>query len=317
MEKKWILLIILWIVLLGGCTSPNPIDTGNPVDFQHRTTVFTMQAPGNWKQVQDAAPTEALGIFSDPTGEASIVAYAGLLDRRLEDEEGLTIVGQLASTLLRDPADYRVTEQRRHPDGTFEVRFTFSRSEQKFTGRAIFRDTDLTLSGVIMEGPEQNWSSLETALSPYVDSFRIDPEVVRAAYFDILEDIYYILVVPIDWPQQRGVDGVEIQSRNQRMSILLVQENLGQAIDPAALADQAAASLRRSFRLVAKVTASEKLADGRLRVTLDEGDQRILGFVEQFDTHFVGLFFKIPSDRAEDYQPFMDFVYSTYISGLP
>jgi len=29
------------------------------------------------------------------------------------------------------------------------------------------------------------------------------------------------------------------------------------------------------------------------------------------------LFFDVPADRVEDYQPFMDFVYSTYISGLP
>ena len=79
-----------------------------------------------------------------------------------------------------------------------------------------------------------------------------------------------------------------------------------------------AGALRHSFRLVPKLASSEPLPDGRLKVTLDQGgDLRIIGYVEQFDTHFVGLFFKVPSDRAEDYQPFMDFVYSTYISGLP
>lgn len=311
-----ILAVIILVAALGGCASPKPIDTGNPVDFQHRTTVFKMQVPGSWEQVQDQVETEALGIFTDPTGQASIVAYAGLLDRRLGDEEGLQAVGNLAATLLGKPAGYQVIDRQRRDDGAFEVTFAFTRGDRKFSGQAIFHDTNLALSGVIIYGPEQGWSDLQNALASYVGSFQIDPEVVRASYFDIVEDTYYLLVVPIDWTRRRGTDAIEVQSRNRRMSILLVQQDVGRSIDAAALANQAATSLRRSFRLAAKVTASEQLADGRLKVTLDQGERRIIGYVEQFDTHFVGLFFDVPADRTEDYRPFMDFVYSTYLSGL-
>ncbi len=317
MRHGQILAVIMLVAVLGGCANPKPIDTSNPIEFQHRSTVFKMQVPGGWKQVQDQIETEALGIFTDPTGQASIVAYVGLLDRRLSHDEGLQIVGNLAATLLSIPSGYQVTDRQRRDDGAFEVTFAFTRGEQEFSGQAIFHDTDLALSGVIIVGPEPGWSDLQNALAPYVSSFQIDPEVVRASYFDIIEDTYYLLVVPIDWTRRRGTDAIEVQSRNQRMSILLVQQDLDRMINAAALADQAATSLRRSFRLAAKVTASEPLADGRLKVTLDRGDRRIIGYVEQFDTHFVGLFFDLPADRVEDYRPFMDFVYSTYLSGLP
>ncbi|MGH2592204.1 MAG: hypothetical protein ACRDGG_01685 [Anaerolineae bacterium] len=317
MRTNWILVSLLLIASIGSCARPNPIDTSSPVDFQHRSTVFTMQVPSNWTQLQDQVETEALGIFTDPTGQASIIAYVGLLDRRLDDEEGLKIAGDLASTLLSNPDDYQVIDRQHQPDGVFEVTFAFKRGELKHSGRATFHDTDLALSGVIVSGPEQGWADLQNALAPYVDSFEIDPIVLQASYFAPLEDTYYILVVPADWSNRRGADGIEVQSRNRRMSILLVQHDLGQSIEAAALADQAAASLRRSFRVTAKVVGSEPLDDGRLKVTLDQGDRRIVGYIEQFDTVFVGLFFQVPADRVEDYQPFIDFVYSTYISGLP
>ncbi len=317
MTPKCLLLLSIVMGLVAGCAGPNPISVGSPIAFQHRTTAFTMRVPDGWTQVQDEVATEALGIFTDPTGQALITAYMGLLDRRLADEEGLAIVGTLASTLLSNPDDFQVTDQRRRPDGAFEVTFAFTGGEQKHAGRAIFRDTHLALSGVIISGPQQHWNSLQNALAPYVDSFTIDPEVVRASYFDILEDTYYILVVPIDWPRRRGAFGTEVISRSGRMSIRLLQHDLGKSIAAADIADQTVMSLRTAFNLVVNVLAAEQLPDNRLEITLEQAGRRIIGYVETFDTHLVGLFFDVPADRVDDYQPFMDFVYSTYISGLP
>ena len=317
--NRFLLIMLLGGLLLIGCAgpNPNPIDTSGSIYFEHRSAVFKMQAPGKWSQVQDSAPTEAVGVFTDPTGRASLIGYAGLLERRLPGEEGLTAVGRLGQTLLRSPSEYEARGHVRESDGVFEVTFTFTRDDQKFAGKAVFRDTDLALSGVIISGPEQGWADLEKRLTPYVDLFRIDPTIVQGSYFTPLEGDYYALAVPIDWTIQQQANGAEVRSRNGRMSILLLQHDLGAPIDPAALADQATTSLRQTFQLTTKLVGSEPASAGRLKVTLNQSDNRVIGYVEQFDTHIVGLFFKIPADRAADYQPFMDFVYSTYISGLP
>jgi hypothetical protein len=317
MSVKRLLLIGVTAAWTAGCVRPIPVEVGAPVAFQHRTTAFTIDVPDGWTRLQDQVPTEALGIFADPTGQATIVAYVGLLDHRFDNEEGLRVVARLTANLLRRPDDYQITGQERRADGAFEVSFRYSRDEQKHAGLAVFRDTNLALSGVIITGSEDFWPRLRMALLPYAESFEFDPEVVRGAYFDILEDTYYILVVPIDWPRQRSRFGTEVRSRFGRMSIRLVQRDLGREIDRADLVDQTLATLYAGFNLVAKVLANEPQPDGRLKLTLRQANQQIIGYVETFDTHLVGIFFDVPGDRVEDYQPFMDFVYSMYISGLP
>lgn len=317
MSVKRLLLIGVAAAWAAGCARPIPVKVGAPVAFQHRTTVFTIDVPDDWTRLQDQVPTEALGIFTDPTGQATIVAYVGLLDHRFGNEEGLRVVARLTANLLRRPDDYQITGQEHRADGAFEVGFRYSRGEQNHAGLAVFRDTKLALSGVIISGPEAFWPRLRMALLPYAESFEFDPEVVRGAYFDILEDVYYILVVPIDWPRQRSRFGTEVRSRFGRMSIRLVQRDLGREIDRADLVDQTLATLHAGFNLVVKVLASEPQSDGRLKLTLRQADQQIIGYVETFDTHLVGIFFDVPDDRVEDYQSFMDFVYSMYISGLP
>lgn len=315
--------LLLWVgaalAFCAACNNPGPIVVDDPILAKHPTGVFTIRVPRSWKLTQDTADTEALGIFTDPTGQVSLLTYVGLLERRLTDEEGFEIVNGLASTLLSQPADAQVTEQRRlQPDGAFEVMFTFTNQDgQKMKGRSIFHDTDLALSGVILTGPEPLWPDLQSALAPFVDSFAVDSSIVHSIYFWPVEDSYYVLVAPIDWAQRRETDHVEVQSRNRQMSIRVVQEELGVPVGAPALADQAAASLRKNFGVNAKVTSSESLPDGRLKVTLERGDRRHIGYVEQFGTRFVGLFFQVPVDRVADYQPFMDFIYSTYVTGPP
>ena len=314
--------LLVWIgaalALCAACNSPGPIGVDDPVVAKHPTGVFTIRVPRSWKLTQDAADTEALGIFTDPTGQVSLMTYVGLLERRLTDEEGFEIVSGLASTLLGQPADYQVAEQSRPPDGAFEVMFTFTnQAGQKMKGWSTFHDTDLALSGVILTGPEPLWPDLQSALAPFVASFAVDSSIVHSIYFWPVEDSYYVLVAPIDWAQRRETDRVEVQSRNRQMSIRVAQEELGAPVGAPALADQAAASLRKNFGVSAKVTSSESLPDGRLKVTLERGDRRTIGYVEQFGTRFVGLFFQVPADRVADYQPFMDFIYSTYFTGPP
>jgi hypothetical protein len=317
MSMKRLLLIGVAAAWTASCARPIPVTVDAPVAFQHRTTAFTIDVPDGWTLLQDQVPTEALGIFTDPTGQATIVAYVGLLDHRFADEEGLRVAASLTANLLRRPDDYQITGQEHRADGAFQVSFQFIRDGQNHAGLAVFRDTNLALSGVVITGPEDFWPRLRMALLPYAESFEFDPEVVRAAYFDILEDTYYILVVPIDWPRQRSRFGTEVRSRSGNMSIRLVQRDLGREIDQADLVDQTLATLYAGSNLAVNVLATEPQSDGRLKLTLRQANQQIIGYVETFDTHLVGIFFDVPGDRVEDYQPIMDFVYSMYISGLP
>lgn len=107
-------------LLVAACTgpSPKPIDTSALTAFTHHTGVFSLQAPQAWKQLQSDAPTEALAVFSEPGGQAELMAYAGLLDRRLTETEEQQIIAGLIKALLKSAGDLRITDQQQQPDGT-------------------------------------------------------------------------------------------------------------------------------------------------------------------------------------------------------
>ena len=69
--------LLVWIgaalALCAACNSPGPIVVDDPVVAKHPTGVFTIRVPRSWKLTQDAADTEALGIFTDPTGQVSLM----------------------------------------------------------------------------------------------------------------------------------------------------------------------------------------------------------------------------------------------------
>ncbi len=308
--------VVVAAALIAGCSSPDPIDTGNPVAFRHRIGVFSLQAPESWQQSQGEVETEAVASFADPSARGVMYAYAGLLDHRLSEDEGLEIVGDLAETLLNSPTGYQISDRQRRADGAFEVSFSFTRQENKWLGRATFRDTDLALSGVIAAGQESMWADLSTALQPFVESFKIDPEAVQGTYFVALEGTSWAMAVPADWPRRAGGVSAELTSRTGRMSILISGGTLERPLDAAGLVDRAADELRQAFGLNAQVSASESLPDGRVKATFERGEQRIIGYLEQGNDAFVGLFFQVPADRVADYQPFIDFEYSVFVTFL-
>ena len=315
MRIRIVLFSLLGLLLIAGCTNSSPIDTSNPVDFKHHTGVFTLQVPKSWKQAQDQVPTESIAAFSDPTQHAEIIAYAGLLDHRLADAEWFTTVSGLVGNLLNRPTDLQFTDNQHRTDGAFVVSFSFTRSDQKRVGQAIMHDTDLALSGVIADGPEQGWTDLAKALQPYVDSFELHPDFVQGTYFEPLQDTFYAVVVPPDWARQKYPNGVGVKSRSGRMSILTVQRSISPTLQTLALSDQAAAVLRQTFGISAQASASENLVDGRLKITFDQPDHTIIGYVENKDEMFIGLYFELPADQTDAYQPFIDFVYSTLVTG--
>jgi hypothetical protein len=49
---------------------------------------------------------------------------------------------------------------------------------------------------------------------------------------------------------------------------------------------------------------------------LDQTDRHTVGYVEQKDGYFIGLFFDVPTAQLSDYQPFIDFVYSTFVTSV-
>jgi hypothetical protein len=314
MKVMRFLVIGIWAVWLAACTAPNPIDTSNPVEFQHELRVFTIQAPGAWNRAQDKTGTEAVAVFGDPSGQARLIAYVGLLSHRFTEAEGLDTVSKLVQGINGRPADYQVTTQQRQADGAFDVSFTFTRNDQKLAGRATFRDTDLALSGVIVSAPEANWSDLQAALQPYVDSFQVDSSAVKGTYFVPLDGPNYAMAIPPDWPQQKRSNSIRVTSLGGDMSILAVQQDGLDPLDTAGLTDQATKSLRQLFGVQSTASDRQLLEDGRLKVTLDAGARRIVGFAEQRDGTFYGLFFDVPADRAADYQAFIDFEYFTYVT---
>ena len=314
-SKSW-LLLGLALVLLVSCSNTPPIDTSNPVAFNHSTKVFALLVPGSWKQAQDQVETEALAAFSDPTGRAEIVAYAGLLDRRLSDEEGTTIVTGLIKTLLNSPADLQIGQVQRRADGAFVAPVNFTRNQQKRAGQAVFRDTDLALSGVIISGPTENWTDLQKALQLFADSFRVDRTTIEGSYFVPLDGKTYALAVPADWQRTSGTSNIRLKSRTGDMAIYTTERPISPTLTTPELVAQATLALRQSFALNASASSSEQLPDGRTKITFDRSQHRVIGYVEQKGSNFTGLFFDVPADRADAYQPFIDFVYSTFVTGL-
>jgi hypothetical protein len=309
-----VLLVSITIGWLTGCSAPNPIDTSNPVDFRPEAGVFTIQVPDSWAIGQQNITTESMAFFTDPTDQVNLVAYTGLLERRLADEEGLSAVTGLAQALLAYPADFEVTQQARLADGAFEMSFAYSREDQKIVGDTIFRDTDLALSGVILFAPEAMWNDVQSAMQPFVDSFELDAEAVQGTFFVPLVEPAFAMAIPDDWQQQRRDESWRLTARNGRMSMMVLQGAVDQPLDAAALAEAAAGLLRATFGLRLSVSGSRLLEDGRLNVSFDSGDRQVIGYVEQIDDRVIGLFFDVPADRVADYQPFIDFEYFTFVT---
>ena len=309
-------IVILAIVLmaLAACANASPIDTGNPTTFKHRTGAFSLQAPQSWKRAQDAVETESVAAFSDPTQRAELLAYAGLLDHRLTDGEGNQAVAGLAKNLLNAPSDLKVTDQQRRTDGAFMAALSFTRAGEKRSGVAIFRDEQLALAGVILDGPEAGWADFQKAMQPYLDSFQLNPDVVQGTYFTPLEGDLYALVVPAGWQRQPGRGFTLIHSSTGRLTIIAAEKTLTGTLDTAGLVTTGMELLQQSLG-TGKVSGNETLPDGRIKVTIDRGSNRTIGYLDQKDGGIIGLFFDVPADRVQDYQPFIDFVYSTFITG--
>ena len=302
------------LVVLAGCGGA-PIDTGNPVNFKHQIGVFELKVPKSWKQTQDKVSTEAIAAFSDPTDRAEIIAYAGLLDHRLADDEGLQITSDLIGTLLNRPADLQITDKQHRADGAFVVNVTFTRNNEKRTGQGIFRDGDLALSGTIVDGPTQGWADLQQALQADLDSFKVNADVVQGTYFDSLFGTAYAVVMPVDWPQQSTRRGTQVRSLNGKITLYTIEQPISTTLDAAGLTTQAVTSLGQMYKINAEVGSSVSLPDGRTQVTLKQADRSIVGYLEAKDGYFIGLFFNVPAAQTAAYQPFIDFVYSTFVTG--
>jgi hypothetical protein len=311
--KRWMLIGGLMLIVLTGCAN-TPIDTGNPVAFKHRTGVFEMQVPKSWKQTQDQVDTEALAAFSDPTGNAEIIGYTGLLDHTFTNDEGLTVVPQLIENLLNAPADLAVTDKQVRADGAFVVSLTFTRNTVKRTGQAIFRQGNLALYGTIASGPQADWSTLSAALQPYVDSFKVSAESVQGTYFEPLQDSHYALVVPVGWEHVPGSIGQQVRSPNGKLLIAASQLVVTDTASGPSLTDQV---VRRAAQLLGSVDlqTSETLPNGQLKVILTQPQHRITGYAEIKDGALIAVFFDAPADQADAYQPIIDFMYSTFVTG--
>ena len=314
--QKALAVIVVALIVLAGCGSA-PIDTGNPVNFKHQIGVFELKVPKSWKQAQDKVSTEAIAAFSDPTNRAEIIAYAGLLDHRLADDEGMQITSDLIGTLLNRPSDLQIADKQRRSDGAFVVNVTFTRNNEKRTGQGVFHDGDLALSGTIIDGPTQGWADLQKALQADLDSFKVNTDVVQGTYFEALEGAVHALAVPAGWARQNTGKGVQVRSLSGQTTLYTIEQPISTTLDAAGLANQSVTSLRQLFKLNAQVSDSSALPDGRTKLTLDRSDRRIVGYVEVKDGHFIGLFFDVPAAQAPAYQPFIDFIYSTYITGKP
>lgn len=312
-QPRGAIIIGLLLIVLAGCVN-TPIDTGNPVVFKHRIGIFELQVPKSWKQAQDQVETEALAAFSDTTGNSEIIGYAGLLEHTLTKDEGVQAVPGLIKNLLNAPQDLTITDSQQRSDGAFTVSMSFTRNNVKRSGQAIFREGDLALSGVIVSGPTANWSALATALQPYIDSFKLYPDFVQGTYFTPIEDTHYALVIPIDATHQKTASGQQVKSRSGDLTITLAQQPLSAPLDAQALPD---AALQRARQVIGSLTSvsNEPLPDGRLKLTLNQGNKRVIGYAEQKDAMLITVFFSVPAAQAEAYQPLIDFMYSTLVTG--
>jgi hypothetical protein len=239
-----------------------------------------------------------------------------LLERRLTDDEGFKIANDLVNTLLRGPADFVVTDRQRRGDGTFVLKFAYSRDQQKRLGEAILSDKDLALSAVITDSVDSIWPQVHDAQQPFVTSFKVDPIYVQGTYFVPVENVGFAFAGPADWQQQGGTRGTIMRSRNGNMTILGVQQPLTTTLDTPALA-QATIRIAKTMGSSGNLVSSEPLPDGRTKLVYERSQHRIIGYVDQKDQILAGLLFDVPLERADAYQPFIDFVYSTFVTGKP
>ena len=313
--QKWIgTLGLLVAIMLTGCNSPQPIDTSNPISFKHRSGVFEMQVPKSWKQAQDQVETESLAAFSDQSGRSEIIGYAGLLDHTLGDDEGLTVVQGLVKNLLNAPQDLTITDKQRRGDGAFALTLSFTRNNEKRLGQAIFRQGDLALAGVVVSGPESEWKTLQSALQPYVDSFKLKPDFVQGTYFTPMEDTHFALVVPANAALQNQNAEQQARSPSGNLIITGAQQALPAAFDVSHLAD-AVVQRTRQVLGTANLVSTESLPDGRLKAILNLGEKRVVAYAEPKDGMLITVFFTVPAAQADAYQPIIDFMYSTLVTG--
>jgi hypothetical protein len=308
------LVLVAGGLLVAACARPQPIDTSALTTFTHHIGVFSLQVPQAWKQVQSEAPTEALALFSEPGGQAELSAYVGLLDRRLSETEGQQIVADLIKALLKSPSDLRLTDQQRQPDGTYVATLNFTRAGEKRSGTARFRAEPLALSGVILSGPEASWADFLTAMQPALDSFKVSLEYVQGTYFTPLNEELYALVIPVDWESRPGPDLKRVYSRNGQLQIAIAQIAEEKALTTEELAER---GVKLGLRVLGQGTrtGTEQLPDGRMKVFIERGTDSVIGYIDQKDGFVIGLFFEVATDRLADYQPIIDFIYSTYITG--
>ncbi len=309
-------LILSALAFLAACSNSTPIDVGNPIEVAHNTKTFSLMMPASWQQVQDKASTESVTVFTDPTRRAELIAYTGLLDHRLTDDEGFKIASDLTNNLLRHPDEYVVTDRQRRSDGAFVVKVAYSRNQQKYLGEAVLFDNDLTLSAVIYDSAESIWPQVHDALQPFVTSFKVDPTYVQGTYFAPVENIGYAFAGPADWQPQNSSIGTLIHSPSGRITIIAVQRPLSTTLDAPALA-QATLSLARNMASLGKLVSSEQLPDGRTKLVFERSQHQVIGYVDQKDQILAGLLFDVPLEQADAYQPFIDFVYSTFVTGKP
>jgi hypothetical protein len=316
--RKFFLFSLIIAVALAACNNQGPIDVSNPIGFKQKSGLFALQVPKSWTSSQDEVATESIAAFADPTHRAELIGYVGLLDHLLSDAEGLQTAESLAGNLLNHPNDLKTTNQYRQADGAFVVVFTFTRSGAARTGQAIFRDGDLAFSGTLIDGPVDGWADLQKALQPFVDSFKMDKDYVQGTYFVPIDTLAFSVVVPADWTQQKSSNSNEVQIKapNGRFSIIGVQRVFTNTLDDTGLANEATSILKQVYGFDNTLSDSSKLADGRLKLGLDQTDRHTVGYVEQKDGYFIGLFFDVPTAQLSDYQPFIDFVYSTFVTSV-
>lgn len=300
---------------LAGCAS-DVVQVGQLAPFAHRLGVFEMQAPKTWKQGQDALGTEALAAFSDPSGRAEIIGYAGLLDHRFTNDERAAAVQGLIKNLLNAPADLKFEAAAGQPDGSYTTSLTFTRNGVLRSGQALFRDGRLSLSGVIISGPQTQWPTLQAELQPVVDSFTVKPEYVEGTYFEPVDGSHFVLVAPTDWPRTAVEGGAQIRAPQGELRITVAQKPLTGTLSADALVTASVARARQLLGSL-ELSGSQLLPDGRAQLTLSAGSRQIIGYVDHKDEMLITLFFEIPADRAADYQPIIDFIYSTLVTGKP
>jgi hypothetical protein len=310
---QYLILVIVGL-LLAACSNPKPIDTSALTTFTHHTGVFSLQVPQAWKPLQSDSPTEALAVFPEPDGQAELIAYTGLLDRRLTETEGQQIIDGLIRVLLKSPGDLRITDQQRQPDGAYTANLSFTQNGEKRSGTAHFRAEPLALSGIILSGPETNWTNLLTAMRPALDSFKVNLDYIQGTYFTPTEGELYALVIPIDWETLPAPGFKRIRSRNGLMQIVIAESAQEKTLTANELADQ---GVKLGMKALGQGThtGTEQLPDGRVKVSIEQGTDSTIGYLDQKDGSVIGLFFQVPTDRLTDYQPIIDFMYSTYITG--